>query len=165
MLLEARSIEQHSTLSASLHRRGLDHNKKAYVMSNQNRSGSVVRNFDGLRVDACDSWTLVIGVGQYQAHYDMFKLLYTTTSSEQRIIGGVGGKMELMEQVTIQISFMYLDVIINSFLLVIRDDISTLLWMNDMVGNGLDISIKGGYVSLRERRHPLAMDNYFLIHW
>lgn len=33
-----------------------------------------------------------------------------------------------------------------------------------MVDYGLDILLQGRYVSLKERRHPKAMEKYFLIH-
>lgn len=41
------------------------------------------------------------------------------------------------------------------------EDIKSLLFMADIVENGLDISIRGHYVNLGSHTHELRMANYF----
>lgn len=47
--------------------------------------------------------------------------------------------------------------------MVIREDIPVLLFMKDVPEKVLDICIQGRYVSLRERRQPRTLENYFSI--
>lgn len=48
--------------------------------------------------------------------------------------------------------------------LILREDASSLLSMTDMETNHLYISIKHKHISFAWHKHPLAMENYFLIH-
>lgn len=80
------------------------------------------------------------------------------------MVKGIGGKANSIGWVTIRVSFKHLDVIIDVYFLFISEDIPTLLSRKDLVDNGSDVSIKGWYVSLKEGRHPLAMENYFPVH-
>lgn len=57
------------------------------------------------------------------------------------MIRAIGGKTELIGWVASQISFNYLDVIIDVAFHVIREHIFTILSIKDMVENELDMSI------------------------
>lgn len=148
--MEEKAIEQHFGLSTFLYRSGLDHNEQVRMKSNLNSPDSVERNFDGLRIDACANRTSVFSVGQSQTYCNLFRLQYTIRSFEQCMIRGIGDKTESIGWVTIQITVKLLNVTSDVFFHVSKEDIPTLLSMKDMVDNGLDISIKSRYVSLRE---------------
>lgn len=80
------------------------------------------------------------------------------------MIIGIGGRVSSTGNGLIHVPFKYLDVAIDVIFTVIKEDIPTLLSIGDMLNNRLDVSIKRRYVSLIERRQPLTMENYFLIH-
>lgn len=63
---------------------------------------------------------------------------------------------------TIQVHFKRLAIIIDVYFLLIKEDTLKLLFIEDMLDNGLDLLIQGRYVSLKERRRTLAMEKYFV---
>lgn len=48
--------------------------------------------------------------------------------------------------------------------LVLKEDVPTFLYMKDMLDNDLDIFIQGRFASLGGEKHPLALEDYLLIH-
>lgn len=80
------------------------------------------------------------------------------------MIKGIGENTKQFGRVVIQVPFKYLDVVIYVPFFVVKKDIPTVQSMKDMVEKELDVSIKGQYVSLSERRHQIATKNYYLIH-
>lgn len=77
---------------------------------------------------------------------------------------GIDGGSTLVRIVVLQAPFKYLDVIIDISFPVIEEDAPTLLSMKRMLESGLHMFLQGKYVRLRERRHPLTMEDYFLTH-
>lgn len=120
--------------------------------------------FEGLRIDTCANWTSVSGVKQYLTYISTFKIPYSIHGTKSRIVRSVGGTSTTSIAVSIEITLTYLEVIIDVHFLVAVENIPTLLPMEDVVENGLDISIQDCFTSLGQKRHLLAMESFFLIH-
>lgn len=64
----------------------------------------------------------------------------------------------------VHIPFRQLQLIIDVECLMLRDDNRFLLFMKDIVGDGLDISMEHNPVILGDHIHKMSMENYLLVH-
>ena len=54
--------------------------------------------------------------------------------------------------------------IINVDVVIMKDECPSLFSNRDMIVNGLDISLQGGYLHVGELREPLVLENYFFVY-
>lgn len=78
-------------------------------------------------------------------------------------VKGIGGQSVALGEVTIQIPFSQLDLVVDIEFSILGGDTPSLLSNRDLIENGLDISLQGGYLYIGEARQPLILDNYFFI--
>lgn len=98
--------------------------------------------FDGLRIDTCTKRTSVISTDQNRAYCRTFNLPQPITPSNNRTTTGNSGRRTSIEEVTIQLPFKRLPVVIEVAFLVLEDSIQTLLSVKHNLDNGLDLSIQ-----------------------
>lgn len=120
--------------------------------------------FDGLRLDTGANRASVMCGNQYEAYTKEFGLRNAMRPAPDRTIRGIGGRRKAAGMEMIQIPFSDLGLVIDVDFVIINEEVPSLLSMKDMYTNGLDLSIQGRYVSLANRRHKLAFENFFLIH-
>lgn len=79
-------------------------------------------------------------------------------------VTGISLNANVIGKVTINIPFTGLKLFIDVVFLVLRQCIPTLMSIQDIIFNGLDLSLQQKYVSHGTRVHKLAMENLFLFH-
>lgn len=67
-------------------------------------------------------------------------------------------------EVTIQIPFSELNLVMDIDFSILGGETPSLPCNRDLIENGLDISIQGGYLYIGEARQPPALDNFFFIY-
>lgn len=81
-----------------------------------------------------------------------------------KLVSRIGGNVNVIGKVTIQIPFYGLNLVIYVEFLVLRESIPTMISMQGMILNGLDLYLQKRHVSHGTLGHNLVMENYFLIH-
>ena len=84
--------------------------------------------------------------------------------SKKKGLKGIGGLGTVIGEVTIQISFVELGIIVDVDFEVMKDECPTLLSNKDMIINGLDISLQGCYLHVGPLKQRLKLENYFFLH-
>lgn len=148
---------------AFLHGSGLDSTNHENCVERSYEASCCERTFDGLRIDTCANRTFVLGRFQYHRYCETFNFPSIINSSRSTVIYGIGGSNTSVGIVLILVPFKYMDLIVDISFLVIEENVPTLVSMEDMLANDLDISIQWKYMSLGERRHPSTKENYFLV--
>lgn len=77
---------------------------------------------------------------------------------------GISGRKNAIGIVRIKIRFTALSLVIAVDFLVLAEAIPTLLSTKDMMDNDVDISLAHKRISYQGKHHPLALEDYFLIH-
>lgn len=73
----------------------------------------------------------------------------------------IGGNVNVMGKVTLQIPFFRLPLVIDVYLFVLRGEVPTLISMQYMIMNGLGLSLQKKHISNGARDHPVSMENIF----
>lgn len=161
--LEENQFKQHFAISAFMHWRWLEYKGPWCCFKSPKQSNNFYSTFDGLSINTCASRTSIIVSNQYQVYCRTFNKSSVLKSLENRMIKNIRGRASSIGNVLIQVLLKYLNVAINVHVVVIEEDIPTLLFTEDLLDNGLHIFIQRRYVCLEERRQPLTMENYVLI--
>lgn len=82
----------------------------------------------------------------------------------KRDVKGIGGKSMAIGEVTIKIPFPDLGILIDVEFSILDGDTPSLLYNKDMIANGLDISLQGGFLHIGELQQTLNLEKYFYIH-
>lgn len=102
-----------------------------------------------------------MSLAQYQVYQSEFgrKIPIRPTRKD---VKGIGGKSKALGEVTIQVPFTNLNLILDIEFSILADDMPSLLCNRDLIENGLDISLQGAYLFVGDARETLLLDNYFL---
>lgn len=100
---------------------------------------------------------------QYEAYQEEFGRRVPMKASK-RDVRGIGGRSLSIGEVTLQIPFSGLGIVLDIEFSILRESTPSLLCNKDLLENNLDISLQGGYLYIGERKQNLILDNYFFIH-
>lgn len=120
--------------------------------------------FAGIRMDTCCNRTSIIGRPQYRAYCFEFGTKEAVRPAKGRNVSGIGGGVEGIGLVNIDIPFTELLLIIHIEFLLVDQDVPTLMSMKDMKESGIDISLQNETVLFAGRTQKLQLENYFLKH-
>jgi len=140
-----------------------DQEMSILAMYNELRMGEETK-FKGIYLDTCANRSSVMSLNQYQAYCKEFHVPMQLSTHGAKTLRGIGGKSAALGSAWIPIPFTKLKLIVDVNFQIVNDNVPTLLCMKDMVQNGLDISIQKSEISYKHRKHPLILENYFLIH-
>lgn len=101
--------------------------------------GETNHHFHGIRIDTCGNRSSIISSKQYQAYRVELSLKHALRQTKGGSVKVIGGPQRAIGTAMINIPFRDLEIIIDVHFMVIKDDIPTLLFMREMVTNGLDI--------------------------
>lgn len=119
--------------------------------------------FDGVVIDTAANCRSIMSLEQYRAfQYEFGRKLPMWPATKD--VKGIGGKSRAISEVTVQIPFLSLNLIIDVKFSILDDKTPSLLCNRDLIQNGLDISLQGAYLYIGERRQPLILDNFFFIY-
>lgn len=120
--------------------------------------------FRGVRIDNAASTSSIMYKSQYTAYCDTFGSCKDIRPPDGRIVRGLGGRSPSKGSVIIYITFRDLDINIDVRLLLLVEDIPSLLSLKDMTTNQLDLSLLRCYIKLGTKEQKLSFTNYTLIH-
>ena len=137
---------------------------EALLTMNQHIRHSGREEFKGVTIDTGANRKSVMCISQYKAYEQEFGRKIPIKPSKKKGLKGIGGQGEVVGEVTIQIPFQKLGLIIDVDFAVLKGECPSLLSNKDMLQNNLDISLQGRYIHVGDRRQPLALENFFFIH-
>lgn len=108
-----------------------------------NKDGGCDRKFNGITIDTFANRRSIMCQQQYEAYQEEFGRRIPMCPP-RKDVKGIGGSSRMIGEVTIQIPFTRLNVVLDIELSIIRTDTPSLLSNKDMLDNGLDISLQGG---------------------
>lgn len=114
-----------------------------------------------------DNWTKrtsVVSMEQYRADFRTFNLLQSMKRNTNCTISRIERNGWAFRVVVIKVQSKNLEILVAVLLSVIKEDIPTLLFVKDMINNGLNISTQLRYIRWVRTCYSLSMENYFLIH-
>lgn len=165
------TIEEAKKVALTLHDNKTNHCRNYVHKSKENIALTIYNNnnnisdevkFNGVVIDTAANRRSVMCKSQYHAYEKEFGRR-VRIRPPRRDLRGIGGKKEVCGEVTIQIPFTKLNLIIDVDFSIIEDETPSLLSNKDMITNGLDISLPGRYIYIGKFRQPLMFENYFLI--
>ena len=132
----------------------------ALITMNTHSTITKERSFNGVTIDTAANRKSVMSEGQYIAYqYEFGRKI--PIRAPKRGVRGIGGRSKVIGEVTIQIPFVELHLIIDVDFAILKEDSPSLLSNKDMIENGLDISLQGSYLYIGNLRQPLVLENYF----
>lgn len=142
---------------------GLDSTEEVYVTVNATNTRRRIPTFNGVTVDTASNRPSVVSESQYLAYQIEFGRK-VPMRPPRRDVKGIGGMTMAMGEVTTQIPFNQLGVVIDVDFTILKGDTPSLLSNKHMLDSGLDISLQGGFLYIGDRQKPLYLENYFFIH-
>lgn len=121
------------------------------------------KNFNGVIIDTAANRRSIMSLNQYRAYQSEFGRKVPMRPA-RKDVKGIGGRSTVLGEVTIQIPFSKLNLIIDVEFSILPDDTPSLLSNKDIIENGLDISLQGGYLYIDDARQPLIFENFFYIY-
>lgn len=133
------SVETALSNSAFIHRRTQSKYMATALcaMHNQLKMGEGI-SFDGVRIDTGANRSSVMSKMQYDAYKREFGLKDAKKPTE-KMVRGIGGRRKAKGTAMIQIPFPKIGIVIDVELLIIDEDVPSLLCMKDMYGKKMDI--------------------------
>ena len=138
--------------------------EEALVTMNRHIHHDDLEEFKGVTIDTGANRKSVMSISQYRAYEKEFGRKIPIRPSTERSLKGIGGQGEVVCEVTVQIPFAKLGLIIDVAFAVLKGECPSLLSNKDMLLNNLDISLQGRYLHIGNLRQPLLLDNFFFIH-
>lgn len=96
--------------------------------------------FKGVTIDTAANRKSVMSEEQYIAYQEEFGRR-VPMRPPRRDVKGIGGKSKTLGEVTIQIPFVQLNVVLDVEFSILKSETPSLLSNKDMIDNGLDISL------------------------
>lgn len=118
--------------------------------------------FLDVRLSTCENRRSIISKHQYKA-YCNFGLRSSLRPGNSTSVQAIGRRRTSICTAVTQIPGRDLQLITDVDLLIIPDDVPSLLSMKDMVESGIEISVQDHTVGLVDQVHPLRMLTHFLI--
>lgn len=120
--------------------------------------------FKGIRLDTFGNRTSIMGNQQFDAYCHDFGTKPSIIPSHNLGINGIVGVITGKLLVLVYIPFKDLNLLINEKILLVTENIPTLLSMKDMKTNGLYIPLQEETIIFGWESQKLIMDNVFLKH-
>lgn len=121
--------------------------------------------FNGITIDTAANRKSVMFQSQYQANEQEFGR-NINIRQPRRGLKGLGGRSKVIGEVTIKIPFINLELVMYIGFAIIEKDALSLLSNTDLIDNGLDISLQGGYLHIGTRKKQLTLENnLFVYRW
>ena len=157
---DADEVERSLSRNAFLHGRSWSDTSSTVMFTTSNRTTSKKVKFNGITIDTAANRKSVMCEGQYLAYQLEFGRKIPIRPPKKGV-RGIGGRSEVIGEATIQIPFLKLHLIIDVEFSILKEISPSLLSNRDMIENGLDISLQGGYLYIGSLRQPLILENYF----
>lgn len=122
-----------------------------------------IRPFNRVIIDTAANRRSIISLAQFHTYQHEFGRKIPI-SPARKYVKGISGKSRALDEVTIQVSFTNLNLILDIEFSILGDDMPSLLCNKDLIENGLDISLQGGYLYIGNAQEPLTLNNYFFIY-
>lgn len=119
--------------------------------------------FKGITMDTAANRRSVMSEEQYSAYQEEFGRR-VPMRAPKRDVQGIGGKSLAVDEVTLQIPFTGLGIVLDIELSILREGTLSILCNKDLLDNNLDISLQGGYLYIGDRKKHFMLDNCFFIH-
>lgn len=126
--------------------------------------GDTESNFNWIKIDTAANRRSVMSKAQYLAYASEFGRKVPIRPANKRVLKGIGGLGKVICEETIQIPFNKLNLIIDVDFAIMEETCPSLLRNRDMITNGLEISLQGGYIHVGNRQQPLQLENDFYVY-
>lgn len=122
------------------------------------------KTFNGVIIDTGANRKSVMCTEQHKAYCNLFQIPLDIDSTEKGGVLGIGGRAKSIGITTLSVPFRELGLVVNVSFRLMETDCPSLLCLNDMLVNGLDISIQEKTMKYQGKTMKLAFENGFLVH-